>query len=229
MTLDNHHVLAEMARELETQRTTDEVLQVVSEFAVRVFDADDAGILLLAVRGGEFSTPAGTSERVDKAHRLQVELDEGPCLDAIKGSATYFTSDVVADERWPRWGVAAGDLGIRATIGVRLATRHRGYGSLNVYSGSVGAFDDVDAGLIEVLAAHATAALSAVTRSEGLETALETRNLIGQAQGILMQKFDIDADAAFQFLTRISQHENLKLRDVAEAIAVQRDANARPR
>lgn len=226
--MDSMQVLAEMARELEAKRTRDEALQVVSDFAVRAFDADDAGILLLAERGGDFSTPAATTERVDQAHLLQVELDEGPCLDAIKGSATYFTADVVADERWPRWGAAAGDLGIRATIGVRLATRDRGYGSLNVYSGTVGAFDDVDAGLIEVLAAHATAALAAVTRSEGLETALETRNLIGQAQGILMQKFDIDSDAAFQFLTRISQHENIKLRAVAEAIAVQRDANARP-
>ena len=132
------------------------------------------------------------------------------------------------DPRWPRWGPRAAELDIRATVGVRLATRERGYGSLNVYSDTAGAFDDVETGLIEVLAAHATAALAATTRAEGLTTALETRTVIGQAQGILMQKFDIDSDAAFEFLKRVSQHENTKLHAVAEAIVVQRDANARP-
>lgn len=113
-------------------------------------------------------------------------------------------------------------------MGVRLASRGRGFGSLNIYADRTEAFTSADREVAEMLAAHATAAFAVAEKVQGLQTALESRTTIAQAQGILMQKFDIDAEAAFEFLKRISQHENQRLFSVAEAIVVQRDANARP-
>lgn len=220
-------MLADMSLELEQDGDKAVMLDRVSHYARLVLDADDAGILLMRSRT-RIETPAATTPRVHQAHQLQVEFDEGPCLDAITGRATYLTNDVQHDDRWPLWGPAAAKIGIHSAVGVRLASRERGYGSLNIYADRVGAFMPADAEVAEMLAAHATAAFAAAEKAEGLATALESRTIIAQAQGILMQKFEIDADAAFDFLKRISQHENRRLFSVAEAIVVQRESNALP-
>ena len=225
--MDGARILADMALELEQDRNPDTILERVSHYARLVLHADDAGVMRTVTRS-QIETPAATTPRVDQAHQLQARFDEGPCLDAIEGRATYVTNDVPHDPRWPSWGPAAAELGILSAVGVRLATRERGYGSLNVYADRPDAFTSADIELAEMLAAHATTAFAAAERAAGLETALDTRTTIAQAQGILMQKFDIDADAAFDFLRRISQHENRRLFAVAEAVVVQRNANARP-
>lgn len=225
--MDGPRILAEMALELEQDRDPDTILDRVSHYARLLLDADDAGVMRIITRQ-KVETPAATTDRVDQAHQLQAQFDEGPCLDAITGRATYVSNDVKGDSRWPRWGPAVVEIDILSAVGVRLATRERGYGSLNIYANRAGAFSAADIELAELLAAHATTAFAAAERAAGLETALESRTTIAQAQGILMQKFDIDADAAFDFLRRISQHENRRLFAVAEAIVVQRNANARP-
>lgn len=225
--MDGPRMLAEMALELEQDTDPIAMLDRVSHYARLILRADDAGVMRTFSRS-QIETPAATTTRVHEAHQLQVRFDEGPCLDAITGRATYVTNDVVADPRWKQWGAAVDDLGIRSALGVRLATKQRGYGSLNIYADRPDAFDQDDVELAEMLAAHATTAYASAEKAVGLQTAVESRGTIGQAQGILMQKFDIDADAAFDFLRRISQHENQRLFMVAEAIVVQRNANARP-
>ncbi|MFI5426539.1 GAF and ANTAR domain-containing protein [Aeromicrobium sp. UC242_57] len=225
--MDIARTLADMALELQQDGTPPAMLDRVVHYARLTLDADDAGIMRIISRS-RVETPAATTSRVDEAHALQVKHDEGPCLDAILGRATYRTDDVTTDRRWPLWGPAAAEIGIRSAVGVRLATRTRGYGSLNIYADRPSAFSASDEQVAEMLAAHATAAFAAAEKAEGLTAALESRTTIGQAQGILMEKFAITSDAAFEFLKRISQHENKRLHTVAEAIVVQRDANARP-
>lgn len=224
---DVQKLLADMALELEEQRDFAEMIQKVSDYARVLVDADEAGVMVTHSRR-DVETPAATGHLVVTAHDLQATYDEGPCLDAIEGRATYVTGDTKHDDRWPKWGPAVFDLGVKSAIGVRLATRGRGYGSLNVYADRLDAFDQEQVQLVEVLAAHASAAFAAAERERGLTDALESRTVIGQAQGILMQTFNIDAETAFSFLKRISQHENIRLHALAEAITVQRDANARP-
>lgn len=226
--MDGSRMLAEMALELEQDGNPASMLERVSQYARLLLNADDAGIMRIRSRS-RVETPAATTSRVDEAHQLQATFDEGPCLDAIEGRATYVANDVENDPRWPQWGPAAAKIGVLSALGVRLATRDRGYGSLNIYADRIDAFTQSDVELAEMLAAHATTAFAVAERLEGLETALESRTTIAQAQGIVMQKFDIDADTAFEFLRRISQHENRRLLVVAEAIVVQRNANARPR
>ncbi|MET0930776.1 MAG: GAF and ANTAR domain-containing protein [Aeromicrobium sp.] len=225
--MDVARMLADMAGELEHDSNPDTMLDRVSHYARRVLDADDAGIMRTHSRSS-IDTAAITAARVAAAHQLQVSLDEGPCLDAIRGRATYRSDDVEKDQRWPRWGPAAAEIGIRSAMGVRLATRDRGYGCLDVYADGPSAFSHSDEDTAEMLAAHATAALSLAERVKNMTTALESRTTIAQAQGVLMEKFDIDPEAAFGFLKRISQHENTRLATVAEAILVQRDSNSQP-
>jgi transcriptional regulator with GAF, ATPase, and Fis domain len=224
---DAQKLLADMALELEEGREFAELIQKISDYARVLVNADEAGVMVTHSRR-DVETPAATGQLVVTAHDLQATYDEGPCLDAIEGRATYVTGNTGNDDRWPKWGPAVFALGVTSAIGVRLATRGRGYGSLNVYANRLDAFDQEHAQQVEVLAAHASAAFAAAERERGLTDALESRTIIGQAQGILMQTFNIDAETAFSFLKRISQHENIRLHTLAEAITVQRDANARP-
>jgi GAF domain-containing protein len=223
--MDVARTLAEMALELEQDGDPQSMLDRVSHYARLVLEGDDAGVMRTLSRS-DVETPAATTARVDDAHQLQARFDEGPCLDAIQGRATYRSDDVLTDPRWPLWGPAAADIGIRSVIGVRLATRDRGYGSLDVYADRPDAFTAADEQVAEMLAAHATAVFAVSERARGLETALESRTTIALAQGILMEKFQLAPDAAFEFLKRISQHENKRLFTIAEAIVVQRESNS---
>jgi GAF domain-containing protein len=226
--VDVSRLLSQMSRDLADLGTHDETVQTVCEYARTAVRADDVGVMLVLGRN-HVETPAGTSEDVDRAHQLQAELDEGPCLDAVKGGdAVYLVNDIAGDPRWPRWGPAAADLGYRSTIGASLETATRRIGSLNVYSRRSGTFDGDDVQVATLLASHATVALAAAANEKQLRAAVESRTVIGQAQGIVMHAFDLDAATAFAYLTRLSQHENVKLAKVAEQIIADRDQIGRP-
>jgi GAF domain-containing protein len=97
-------------------------------------------------------------------------------------------------------------------------TGSRRIGSLNVYSRSMDAFNDSDVDVMGLLAGHATVAIAAAKTRHQLQEALGTRTLIGQAEGILMHAFNIDADKAFAYMRRLSQDQNVKLAKIAETI-----------
>ena len=132
------------------------------------------------------------------------------------------SEDVAGDARWPLWGPAVAELGMHSVLSIRLATRTRRYGSLNLYADRLNAFDDDDVAVATIFVSHASVALAAAHNEQGLQFAIDARKLIGQAQGILMERFDLDADRAFEFLRRQSQHHNVKLRSVAEWVVANR-------
>jgi GAF domain-containing protein len=211
-----------MALELEGFDSTDEALDTIIQYARVAVDADDAGIMLL--NGKTVDTPAGTSRDVNRAHQLQSELNEGPCLEAVLGGEhTYMVTNTVGDERWPVWGKAAADLGYYSVVSSSLKTESRTLGSLNVYSRNVEAFDDDDVEVMQLLAAHASVAIAATRLRSELYTALRTRTTIGQAQGVLMHAFGISSDQAFAYMRRLSQDQNIKLFTIAEQIIASRD------
>ncbi|TXL62101.1 GAF and ANTAR domain-containing protein [Aeromicrobium terrae] len=215
MTLND--LIASMAMELHDAETPAETADTIASYARLSVAADGAG--LMVVRGGAVETIADTSDDIEAAHQLQAELGEGPCLAALEGGdATYLVRDTRADERWPRWGRAAADIGFHSVISSTLETSTRRIGSLNVYARGVDAFDDDDAAVISWLATHASVAIANVTEREGLRTALSHRTVIGQAEGLLMSSFGIDADQAFAYLKRLSQDTNTKLVKIAAEI-----------
>lgn len=206
---------SEVAMDLHEQSSTEKTVDLITQYAQVAAGCDDAGIMLVHTRQ-RIETAASTAPRVTTSHELQREFDEGPCLDALDSGGSFVSADVAADERWPRWGKAVADLGIRSAMSVLLETRERRYGSLNLYSNRLNAFDGDDLATAMIFARHASIALANAHHEQGLLVAIDARKLIGQAQGILMERFDIDPDRSFEVLRRYSQHHNQKLRDVAE-------------
>ncbi|WP_142063664.1 ANTAR domain-containing protein [Pseudonocardia kunmingensis] len=104
-----------------------------------------------------------------------------------------------------------------AEIG-RVEDGGRELGALNLYSDRVDAFDDESEHVGLLLASHAAVAMAGAQQQENLRAAIATRDLIGQAKGILMERYKVSEDQAFAILVRASQNANRKLRDVAEQL-----------
>lgn len=221
--MDSSTFFSQMALDLHDEPTAERTIERIADYARIATSCDDAGIMLVHARN-QIETAAATSQRVGESHNLQIVHDEGPCLDAIEGEAIYQSRDVGNDPRWLKWGPSVAELGIRSVLSVRLETRTRRYGSLNLYADRVDAFDEDDVAVATIFVRHAAVALANAHNEEGLQVAIDARKLIGQAQGILMERFDIDADRAFDFLRRQSQAHNVKLRYVAEWVVEHRNS-----
>lgn len=221
--MDSSTFFSQMALDLHDEPTAERTIERIADYARIATNCDDAGIMLVHARN-QIETAAATSQRVGESHNLQIVHDEGPCLDAIEGEAIYQSRDAGSDPRWLKWGPAVAELGIRSVLSVRLETRARRYGSLNLYANHVDAFDDDDLAVATIFVRHAAVALANAHNEEGLQVAIDARKLIGQAQGILMERFDLDADRAFDFLRRQSQAHNVKLRYVAEWVVQNRNS-----
>lgn len=205
---------SEVALALHEQPTTEKTVELITQYAQIAAGSDEAGIMLVHSRA-RVETAASTSDRVARSHDLQYELDEGPCIDAIENGASYLSPDVETDDRWSRWGRSMAELGIHSAMSVLLETRERRYGSLNLYCDAPDAFDDNDLATAQIFARHASIALANAHQEQGLLVAIDARKVIGQAQGILMERFDIDPDRSFEVLRRYSQNHNQKLHTVA--------------
>lgn len=214
--------LTEEVLALHEAPDSEETVERVVDFAKAAVGCDDAGVLLVHTRR-RIETAAATSDTVARAHDLQVELDEGPCLDALEDpSGIYAVQDTTTDERWPRWSAEVAELGYRSVVSVPLATTARRYGSLNVYSAKPDAFDEDDVAVTLVIARHASVALAGTRNLEGLRKAMDARKIIGMAMGLVMARYELEPDRAFDVLRRYSQHHNVKLRDVAQLVVDRR-------
>jgi GAF domain-containing protein len=225
---DLNMLLSQMVLETADLETKEDTVRTVAFYARAAVKADDAGVMLVHARN-KVETAAGTSHEVDQAHQLQAEFGEGPCLEAVMGGEEiYVVANTLGDERWPTWGKAAAEMGYYSVVSASMHTGTQRIGSLNVYSRSIDAFSDSDVEVMGLLSGHATAAIAAAKRHQELHEALSSRTLIGQAQGILMHAFDIDATRAFSYLRRLSQDQNVKLAKIAETIIDDRE-NVGPR
>jgi GAF domain-containing protein len=208
--------LADAARELRGEDDPRETMAMGVKLAVAQVDgADDASVSLVDARG-RIETPALSSERVRRVDELQLELDEGPCLEAIRQHETVHSPDLAADDRWPGWGRRVVDeTGVRSMLCFQLYTHEDNVGALNLYSSSVDGFDQDDRHHGLALAAHLAVAVAAAQEIEQLRTAVDTRTVIGEALGILMERFDLSSERAFAVLTRVASQQNRKVRAVA--------------
>lgn len=171
--------------------------------------------------GGYFETVGSTDPLALKADALQYELLEGPCFDAAVGTPLAHSNDVAADARWPRYAAQAGELGIRAQAGFALHSGNRTLGGLNLYSTTPGTLDPAALELASRFAAEAASAMELRLTVDTLTDALVARKSIGQAMGIVMERFGLDDERAFQYLVRVSQTSNVKLRVVAKELVEQ--------
>ena len=222
--------LSETARILFSAGSVTDTLARVVELALATIEGCDyAGLLL--VDGDVVTTPIHTDPIVDEIHALQHRVSEGPCLDAITQRVILYADDIASDPRWPRFGPHVSASGIRSALALPLAAEGC-LGALNLYARYPAAFGVVDRAKGVILASLTSLAVSAARshedeerRTEHLHAALTTREVIGQAQGILMERERISAGQAFDVLRRASQHLNRKLRDVAQDLV---DTGDRP-
>lgn len=208
---------ARLALDLHDVDGLDETVERILEFTVKTFGCGYAGVIL--VHGGSrVETVAATDPVVAGLDAIQLEAGEGPDLELIADRHEVIVRDVRQEQRWPRWCQAVADAGIRSMLGSRLYTTQKVIGSLNLYDPEPGAFDEADADVAHMLARHAAVAMQHARGDEQLRKAVDARNLVGQAQGILMERFDLDAARAFEVLRRYSQHHNTKLHLVAQQL-----------
>ena len=222
MTIDDQNVLASLADSLaDIEGVTETIDQIVS-FAVQEIDTSYGGITLVKSGGRSYQTVGATHQSVIEADRIQYELREGPCVDAATDAKIVVSSYLETDERWPNWGPKASALGFNSVLSAELHARGRRIGALNLYGTSEATFTPEDIALAALFARQGALALGYARSEEGLREALETRTVIGQAQGVLMERFEIDADRAFATLRRYSQHHNIKLKVLCHQLVATR-------
>ena len=207
----------------------DTLNQVVGLAVSTIEGCDFAGIFL--IKGHALTTPVCSDSLVIEIDGLQHDLGEGPCLDALSGTAAVYAEDLASDVRWPAFGPEATARGVRSLLALPLAL-NGAPGALNLYARYPQAFGVIDRGRGLLLAALAGLAFTTARAHEEeerkaaqLHSALATREMIGQAQGILMERERISSNQAFDILRRASQHLNLKLRVVAQDLV---DTGERP-
>jgi GAF domain-containing protein len=184
--------------------------------------ADFAGVVF--VHGhSRVDTAAATDPLVHRLDEIQAECGEGPDIDLLADRYSVIVSDTRTETRWPAWSRRVADLGIRSMLSVRLYTSSTTVGTLNLFDQAPDRFDVSDQEVAHVLARHAAVALANARNTENLWQAIDARKRVGQAQGILMERYDLNEEQAFAVLMRYSQNNNIKLREVAERLVATRD------
>lgn len=236
MTHDNVLSMMKRLSQAISPGDLDHTLRQVTEAAVQVLPGVHYANITVRHEDGRLETVAPTDDLLLDVDAAQFELQEGPCYDAATDEVYVAAPHLSADERFPRYGPVATAAGIRAQAGVRLFDTPRpvSRGALNLYSRTVGTFADMDT--VAALFSHQAAlALDYARHVQNLEQAMQTRKLIGVAVGIVMERFDLNEQRAFGFLTRLSQTQNVKLRDVAAQLVQEtenpdeKDAERSPR
>ena len=215
--------LAHTARTLQVEGDPQRTLEEAVRVAVDMIDGcDEIGVSMVR-RNKRVETPVATGSAALRGDELQYELGEGPCLDAIWQHSLVHSRDLSREPRWPRWAPAATEeTGMVSLMSFQLFTTGQTLGAMNLYSRTPNAYTAEDEHVGVALAAHVAVALAQATQIEQLNEAVTRRTMIGQAQGILMERFGIDADRAFQVMVRVSQQRNVKLHEIATEVVTSR-------
>lgn len=195
----------------------DQTLARISAAAVEVLPDVAYASFTIKHADGTLETFAPTDPLIVRLDAAQYEYREGPCYEAAVETVHVTAPDLAADDRFPRYGPVAVAAGIASQAGIRLFDASGSQGALNLYSREVGALADMGA-LGELFSHQSAMALAYAEQITQLQEAVQTRQLIGQAVGVTMERFKLDEARAFGFLARLSQDNNVKLRVVAERL-----------
>lgn len=214
--------LVQVAISLFAPGTVEGTLQKIVELAERAVDGcEAAGILLF--EAGTLTTAAASSPLVMEIDQMQIDANEGPCLAAAIQGKAFYAHDLIDDARWPTFAAAAAAAGIRTVLAYPLDVDRPS--ALNLYARFPDAFGVTDRAQGLLFATLARLALDSAreraadaNKAHNLAEALRTREVIGQAQGILIERDRITPAQAFDVLRRASRNMNIKLREVAETL-----------
>jgi transcriptional regulator with GAF, ATPase, and Fis domain len=211
--------LGELSRTLQEEHDVDSTLGAIVSAAVDTVPGADNASISSVVNRREVRTLVATDELARSLDEAQHDTGEGPCLDSLYAHRTFRLGDLGAETPWPRFTARARELGLGSMLAVRLFVTGEDLGALNLHSTRPDAFGDESERVGLLFGAHAAVALAGAQEQEHLRTALSARDVIGQAKGILMERYKIDPQDAFRLLVSASQATNVKLRDVADHLA----------
>lgn len=210
--------LAEFARVIGSRdRTVEQVLDEVLAWAVELISDACTGCVT-TLRRGVRTVVASTDPVAEQMCRLQYELGEGPIDTELWHLDTVVSDDLECESRWPLFAAAAVDANVRSLAAFRLYVGDADLGALVFYSSKPDAFGADDVVVGEAVAAHAAIALLSARERNQFSTGLASRDLIGQAKGMLMERYSVDALRAFELMATLSQERNLPLRTIAAMI-----------
>ena len=211
--------LAEAARGLQEQSDDQQVLDRVVNLAVAMVPGADEATITMVRTGRHVYSAAATGELARGFDALMDETGEGPCMDALWNQETVRVNDLASDPRWPVLGPRGGERGIGSMLCLQLFAHQGTLGALDLVAYEKSAFTDESEHIGLLLASHAAIAVAGAQKLGHAAIALVNRDIIGQAKGILMERFRITADQAFEVLAKVSQDTNRKVYVVAEDLA----------
>jgi len=211
--------LSRLARELQASDETEAILQRIVDAAVsEIRPAQHAGVTVASKTAvWTAAKSSGIAAELDVA---QCRTGDGPCLTTLREHHSVRVDDFSAEARWPKFAAAAVENGVLSSLSVQLFVEDDDIGALNLYSARRSAFSDADQGVALLLASQASVAVAASRKIGNLRIALESRDVIGQAKGILMERFKVSADEAFALLITASQQTHRKLNQIAEELTM---------
>lgn len=210
--------MVELTAALGSNTELETTLASVTAAAVTLMDGVDYADVLL-INNGHFRSVTPTAPLVIDLDAVQLRLNEGPCLQAaVDDELVVRCPDLRTDERWPGFASAAVAAGVHSMLSFQLYSHRGGAGALNLFCRQASTVDAATEAIGAMLATHAAVALVAAETRHQFHSALASRDVIGQAKGILMERFKVDAVRAFELLTKLSQNTNTPLRIVAQKL-----------
>jgi GAF domain-containing protein len=211
--------LATVARSLAAEEDLSAVILRACRLAVETIERCAHADVMIVGEGKALSVPAATDWVGTRVVSIEQQLDEGPCIDAYETGAIVDMPDVETETRWPVFiPRCLADTPVRSGLGLPLVIGDRPIGALDLYADEANAFTDEDRAIAALFASHTAIAFAAARAREQFERALATRDIIGQAKGVLMAQSRVSADEAFELLRRASQRMNRKRVQVAQDI-----------
>lgn len=207
---------ARLAVELHDAGGVAETVEAVVQFALQAEACSYAGVML-TLRGSR-EIAAVTDPLVAEIYQLQSDVGEGPVLTALSEGIAVHVPEVKTETRWPAWTERMMQYRVGSALHVPMWASEQLIGVLSLFNTEPNAFTADDEAIAYILARHASVAVASARDDETMATAVDARKLVGQAMGILMERFDLDESGAFEILKRYSQQHNIKLRDVAQEL-----------
>jgi GAF domain-containing protein len=214
----------ELARIVLVGRDLSAVLDDIVRTARRAMPGPEAASITL-IHGDHAWTAAYDGRMALDADELQYEQGYGPCLDAGRAGQVLSIEDMRTEQRWPEYAAQAAERGVGSSLSLPLPFQSGTIGALNTYSTEPHAFRETDIALgqevaswVALVASNAAGAAATVEELAHLRVAMASRATIEQAKGMLMERYKVTPDQAFNVLTRVSQARQIKLREVAATL-----------
>jgi GAF domain-containing protein len=220
-----HVRIAELVQQLYSRSDADSdtvIAELAEHAAVEIPGAQYAGITVTR-NAKHIDTPAATHKWPILLDEVQQRHREGPCLTAAWEEKTIHVADLETDDRFPHYRRdALEQTPIRSVMAFQMFIAGETMGALNVYAEQPNAFGQTSKDMGLIFAAHSSVAWNAARRDEQFKRALASRDIIGQAKGMIMERYGVDAVQAFEVLRKLSQDSNVPLVQVATELVANR-------